>query len=126
MFLGMGRDLCFFWFWGNRRQNQKKTWVCTCFLNSYVSLRNNFTNGILCHIAVHQQGTGTCSWIHGSFQTIHCQRMFHMRARTKHSFVVVTKLIFQPCSERVRILKKLPWTSIFSSDKIFPVSLSFC
>ena len=31
--------------------------------------------------------------------------LFHMRARNKHCFVVIGKLIFQPCSERVRILK---------------------
>ena len=60
------------------------------FLNSYVSLRNDFADGmrskknrvalgtrmlliskclgIQCHIAVHQRGTGTCFWIHGGFK----------------------------------------------------------
>ena len=91
------------------------------FRNSDVSLRNNLANDMRSKKTVWLWRQERC-W----FQTIHCQRMFHMQARTKHCFVVVTKLIFQPCSERVRILKILPWTSIFSSDKLFPVSLSFC
>ena len=46
--LGMGKDPCFFRFWGHRHlwpQNQKKTGPDQ-FLDSYLSLRNNFANGM--------------------------------------------------------------------------------
>ena len=75
------------------------------FLNSYVSLRNNFANDMRSKKSRVALGTRTCSRIHESSQTIHCQRMFHMQARTKHYFVVVAKLIFQPYSESKNIKK---------------------
>ena len=84
------------------------------FLYSYVSLRDDFANDMRSKKNCVGLGTRTLS------------EKVSYASSTKHCFVVVAQLIFQPCSESVRILKKLPWTSIFSSDKLFPVSLSFC
>lgn len=65
---------------------------------------------VLCPFAVHQQGSGTCSWRYGSFCTIHRQSKCCMPCRTKHLYVCFAKLFFPLWSARWRMLEELTWT----------------
>jgi len=107
--------------------NTRKNTGPYSFLNLYVSLRNNFANDMRSKKTVWLWGQEHCWFQHTrKFSNNSLSENVSYASSNQALLGFVAKLVFQPCIERVRILKKLPWNSIFSSDKLFPVGLSFC